>query len=502
MNRMIEEASNNKGVVAREAKNAKDVLVQTFDVLGKASENAMRFAVYKMERQRGASPREAAIRAKEITVNFNRQGKNTKYFSSVYAFFNPAVQGAYRFGNIIANNPKRATASLLALVAMKFGLGMMCEMFSGGDDDEPKGESAYDRLSDYVKATNWVIPLGWLPGEGNDDKFLCIPLPQSVRAITHISDMVVDMVYGRKTYLEAMRENALFSAGEFLPFDIDAIDLSSDNPWGTILQAASPTLARPIVENILNRDFMGNPITKEPFVQSQDYIPQYQLAFRTTSPILVGTSKFLNELAGGDELRSAKYQISENGQVEESALGSFMDANPAKMEHLFSGYFGGMFNPLIEVYDTMRGMTSKDIETQIESVSIANQFVKGPTSKPGYKKFYDMRDEAQNITNMNNLYKEEYRNENYRPLKSNRFNMEIAATFKAYDDVLKVLNNNIALLNSNSSKVDNYNEKRKELEEKRDALILEAATKYREICERRDKQMKDNTDEKDSRNRN
>lgn len=489
MNKLIKDAAADRGYISQEAVNAKDLLIETFDVLGKASENAMRFAVYKLEREKGSSAREAAIRAKEITVNFNRQGVNTKGWSAVYAFFNPAVQGAYRYAKLAKENPGRFISTVSALAAIKFGLGMICEMFSGGGDDEPKGESAYDRLSDYVKATNWVIPLGAFSEEG-EDKFLCIPLPQSVRGTTHIADLAVDVIYGKKDFGTAVKDFAMFNVGEFLPFDIDAIDLTGDNPWGTIMQAASPTVLRPVVENVINRDFMGNPISKEPYVRSQDYIPQYQLAFRSTSPLLVGTSKMLNELAGGDEKRSAKYQISQNGQIVETGR-SILDVNPAKIEHLFSGYFGGMFKPMLDVWDTMRSVTDKDVKTDVSSVALVNQFIKGPTSKPGYKMFYRLRDEAQMIEDVKNLYKDDYLNKHYVPLLSNGFNIEIANLYDIYSGLVKTYNENIMLLNNNKDSVEGYAEKVKELEKYRDQVILDAAIRYREICENRDNSNKE-----------
>lgn len=488
--KLLKEATANDGFVVRNGKEMWDTLTMTFDVMGKASENAMRFAVYKMERQRGATPREAAIRAKEITVNFNRQGVDTKGWSAAYAFFNPAVQGAYRYAKLAKEHPGRFVIATAALMAMKFGLGVICEMFSGGDD-EPDGESAYDRLSDYVKATNWVIPLSWMPGEGNDDKFLCIPLPQSVRASTHLSDCAVDILFGRKDFGEAIKDASLFAAGEFLPFDIDAIDVEGKRFIPSLVQSAMPTIARPLYEAyVSNRDFMGNPISKEPFLRDQDYIPQSELAFGSTSPILVGTSKFLNKLAGGDDYRSAGLQITQNGQVVESALGNFMDVNPARLEHLFSGYFGGVFKPVVDTWTTMSSFVDEDVELTAKSAVLVNQFIKGPTSKPGYKTYYRMRDENDNIVDMVNTYENQPASDEYKRLISNRYNHEVVEYYKTYSEIVKSLNESIALIKTNSASVEDYKEKIAELEAQRDALILEAATVYRDICKRRDNDNK------------
>ena len=483
--KMIKEATANDGVVVSGVKNTGKFIADTFDVLGKASENAMRFAVYKTERQNGATPREAAIRAKEITVNFNKQGRKTKGLSAWFAFFNPAVQGAYRYAKLAKEHPGRFVMATASLMALKFGMGVICEMFGGDDDEEKiKGESAYDRLSDYVKATNWVIPLSWM-GEEQKGKFLCIPLPQSVRASTYWADNAVDMLFGKKNFSEVVWDASLFAAGEFLPVDIDALDFKGNKFWQSFVQMLTPTVARPVIEAyVLNRDFMGNPISKEPYLRKENKAPQHSLAFSSTSPFLVGTSKFLNELAGGTEYRSAKWQYSQNGQIEESALRNFMDINPAKLEHLFSGYFGGMFKPVMDTWDIMTSGLDEDREFEMKSMPIVNQFIKGPTSPVGYKTYYRMRDEANNLIDCESIEEAVY-SDDWKALKSNKYNAEIVIAYKAYSDQVKNINEMIQLSRkSNSEKITDVI---KNLEEKRDKLILEAAKIYRDICERRDK---------------
>ena len=92
------------------------------------------------------------------------------------------------------------------------------------------------------------------------------------------------------------------------------------------------------------------------------------------------------------------------------------------------------------------------------------------------------------IENVGNLYKEDYGNKNYIPLMSNRFNVEIGNIYEVYSALVKTYNESIMLLNNNKESIEGYSESVKELEKYRDQVILEAAIKYREICERRDKE--------------
>jgi hypothetical protein len=225
---------------------------------------------------------------------------------------------------------------------------------------------------------------------------------------------------------------------------------------------------------------MGNPIYKEPFTKNQDYLPQHQMAFKSTSPLLVGASRFLNEVAGGSEYRSAG-KTSENGQAGESWIGSFMDVNPASAEHILSGYFGGMFKPVLDVWDTMTSVAEKDVETDISSIAIVNQFIKGPSSKPGYKRFYQMRDEVELINNLRAANKKEGISNDI--IDSNKYNQQILALYKEASEMINEANEAISMIEDK--------ERIREIEEARDAIILQAASMYREICDNRDKENKE-----------
>lgn len=462
-----------------ESKNAARVVFDAIDVAGKASENAMRFAVYMTEREKGATLREAAIRAKEITVNFNRQGLHTKGWSAAYAFFNPAIQGTFRFAQLAKTNPQRFWSTIAAITAAKVALTLLGEALGGGDDETD--ESTYARISDYVKATNLVIPMDWFGGSSKKGNYMAIPLPQSVRAFTRFGDEFVEVMSGRKKWYNGIWDATMFSIGEFLPVDIDAIDFTADNSIGTILKPFIPTIARPVYEVAINQNFMGNPIRKEPFVKSQDYIPQHKLAFNSTPSILVGTSEFLNRVAGGDDRRSAKYQISENGQVTESGWGSFMDVNPANIDHLAKGYFGGYYNLLIDLMDVAVGATSKDIDVNMNSIPIAGQFYKEVSTKPGYKSFYAMKEEVDNINNQLRNYKnssDDEEKQQYLNIKRSPNNVKLLKEYKKFSKNIERLNN--AKLKADKNQQEEY-------QDKLDAEYQKAGKFYKEFCKQREK---------------
>jgi hypothetical protein len=221
---------------------------------------------------------------------------------------------------------------------------------------------------------------------------------------------------------------------------------------------------------------MGNPVHKEPYLRDDDVTPQHQLAFNSTTPFLVGTSKMLNELAGGDEKRSAKYQISQNGLIDKSGLNIF-DINPASVEHVLSGYFGGPAKVFIDMYNVAYGATSKDVDIQNESYPILNQFLKEPTSKPGYKEFYEMVEYGKAVENLFGEYGADLgkpdTDEKVKNMFENNFNIKSLEMSKQYGD--QVRDKTREIMSAGSS------EDKERLTRERDEIVKDAAQKYSKL---------------------
>ncbi len=65
--------------------------------VNEAFENSIRMAAYVAARKNGISRAKSAQFAKNVTVNFNKQGEYGQVLNAVYLFFNAGVQGTARF---------------------------------------------------------------------------------------------------------------------------------------------------------------------------------------------------------------------------------------------------------------------------------------------------------------------------------------------------------------------------------------------------------------------
>lgn len=444
------------------------------------SENAMRFAVYKTELERlmkeaGVSePNQsmktlAAQASKDITVNFNRRGAQDSplaaFFGSMFAFFNASIQGTTTFLKLAKEDPVRFTEAMTAMIALSFLGSLFSALLSGGDDDDKE----YDRITDYVKFNNIVL---LNPLSSKKDEFITIPTPHGFRAFASMGPLVVDIIRGKKTELEAMGELAKNIAGEISPLSLSGFDLARPNSSAGLISYISPTPIRPFVEAYAtNQDYMGNEIAKKNFISSKDGItPQWKLAPKSTNKVLVGTSKFINSLFGGtDNISSAVPR--KVGRSEKYRYGFFTDFNPARIEHIFEGYLGGRLRFWNDVYKTTNSIIDKEVPAK-QNIPVFRRFYQEPKQKSGWPVFYETRDYVEQIDARMKDFKDRGDIQGEISL-NNYYNNSIVSIFKSYEkqvlDLSKMIND------------VNYERYKPNLEKSRDGLLRDFENRIYEL---------------------
>lgn len=307
MERFIKEAQDG---VTTKAKKGWRWIWDNVEFLNRSAEDTTRFMVYLTSRQMGRSIAESVANAKDITVNFNKKGRGTmgaNVLGFAYIFFNATIQSLANFGKLIANHPKKTAAALTTFGAS----GMITPMTAlalqamlSGDDDEP----TYWDLPEWVRRNNIVIYVG---GSG----YVTIPLPHELRPFYGMGELAFSTLMGKEEPDTALAKAAAGFAS-LMPFDF------TGNAGNAIVNF-TPTIAQPLVQLVVNKDYFGTPIYRKTAFNEQD--PEWTKAYKSTNQLLVGATEFLNELTGGDEVK--------NGLI---------DLNPAVIEHLYEGYLGGM----------------------------------------------------------------------------------------------------------------------------------------------------------------
>lgn len=450
---------------------------KTLDYMAMISENTMRFTVYYTEVNRlleeenakraiagevlWTSPtvdmhKAAAYAAKESTTNFNRKGTASQTFGALYAFFNASVQGTRNGLALAKRHPKKFTKAISALVAFSL-VSHLLSAFVAGDGDD--GENEYFNLSEYVRYNNFIFVN---PFKSGKKEFITIPAPHFFRAFTSIGALTVEIIYGKKKFSDATWSLSKNIASEVIPTNISGFDATSINSAKGLFNILSPTPIRPIVEAYLTEiDYKNEKIVNKPYVSmNEKHIPQWQMANKKTNKLLIGTTKFINNLAGGTDNTSSAFYIDNNGQLAKNPLGYLLDINPSRVEHIFEGYLGGRLKFWNDTYKTAANALNGEVIAR--DVPVFNRLYQSPREhNNAWALYFETRDEVERLKL---LMESMDKTGNVNELKklNNGYNIAKIELFESYYNTLKDINS----LYHNTS-----GEAQKNIEQKREEII-------------------------------
>ena len=383
----VRDIEQHKNDIRRELKraNGKLSITKAFNLLGekldeynRAVENCARFAAYLTSREMGRTVERSIYDAKEISVNFNKKGSGAKFMNAVgqtkigtasafvsgigrsgFVFWNAAIQGTTNFGRQFKKHPAKAfTAS-----AIMFLLGAVIAGIGMGDGDDDADANSYWNLPEYVRRSNILFKIG--------DQWVSIPLPVEYRAIYGMGELMVSAMSGKEHFTGSELGKAIAGqATQVLPIDF--------LEGGGGVKAFVPSAVKPFAEVYSNKGWTGMPIYKD--TPYNKYMPEWTKAYKSANKYLVGIAKTLNEATGGDAYTKGS-----------------VDINPAQIEYLLNGYFGGVsgtIDKLSKSAETIAG----DREYDPRNFLLLNRILKNG----------DERTEARAINNEYMRVKEEH----------------------------------------------------------------------------------------------
>jgi hypothetical protein len=375
-------ALKQRNVFVKAGREAWTALFDCIEFGNRCAEDVSRFTTYATSRQMGRSIQRSVADAKEITVNFNKKGSGAKAggvtgiaadaVRTLYLFSNAAIQGLVNVGRISKAHPFKAGAVVASFMAMGLAQPAINELLfsvlGGGDgDDDP-----YNNLPDFVRHSNLCFYVGNINGNSN---FFTIPLSIELRAFFGLGEMLSQYGEGNISAGDAATEFAT-SLCELTPINF----LGS----GGVIDSATPDFAKPVEQILQNTDFTGKPIYRKSSFNTA--YPEWTKAYSGTSKMLVKGCKALNELSGGDNVKSG-----------------MIDVNPAMVEHLVTGYTGGLGQTFIDVAKIMQMGMVPDYRNP-RNVPIAKAFIRQSdertsyaSTKAQYQKYMEWYKEEQHL---------------------------------------------------------------------------------------------------------
>ena len=331
----VRDIEQHKNDIQRELKRANgkigikrslSLLGEKLDEYNRAVENCARFAAFLTSREMGRTIARSIYDAKDISVNFNKKGSGAKFMKATgqtkigktsafisgigrsgYVFWNAAIQGTTNFGRQFKRHPAKAftaSATMFILGALIAGMGM------GDDGDDDK--NSYWNLPESVRRSNILFRVG--------EQWVSIPLPVEYRSIYGMGELMVSAMSGKEHFTNSELGKAIAGqVTQILPIDF------LEGEGG--VKAFVPSAVKPFAEVISNKGWTGMPIYKDtPYNKN---MPEWTKTYKSANKYLVGLAKTLNEVTGGDAYTKGSVNI-----------------NPAQIEYLLNGYFGGVSNTI------------------------------------------------------------------------------------------------------------------------------------------------------------
>ena len=340
------------------------LLAEKFDELNRAVENCARFAAFVTSREMGRSIDRAIYDAKEISVNFNKKGSGAKFYGATgqttagnasalvsglgrsgYVFWNAAIQGTTNFGRQVKRHPAKAFTRMAAM----FLLGAIVAYLGGDDDEDDK--NAYYNLPENVRRSNILFRAG--------DSWISIPLPIEYRAFYGMGELMTSVLSGKEHLTGGeIAEAVLGQATQILPIDF--------LEGGGGLNAFVPSAAKPLWEAyVTEKSWTGMPLYKDtPFNKD---MPEWTKAYKSANKHIVNLAAVLNDATGGDPYTKGA-----------------IDINPAKVEYMLNGYFGGVFRTIDKLTKTAETIVGER-EYDPRSILLVNQLVKAGDERTEYR---------------------------------------------------------------------------------------------------------------------
>ncbi len=400
----------------------------------KLAELNARLATFITSRERGYGLRQSIRDAKEVTVNFDRRGRDSRYFGAWFLFWNAGRQSNRRKLELFLEHPGRFIKSRAVIwtvaIAKPFLLGTIMSSLFGIDWEDYM--TRYFDLPDFIRYNNIVFLTA-------DGKVYRMPLSPSFRPDMTLVENFAELIY-RKVFNDKDGKYDVVKGSADILKSLSA-DLGDPTRWDAdgkgklVGWAPAPIMAS--AELLGNTDFTGRPIYKKGNTAS----PGYKNVYSGTNSFYVGTGKWLNRVSGGEE-----------------AYGSWLgrNVNPAVVEHYVDSWLGGLGNFAVKIYgmvmsgiDVLGGTSDTFMDGRYEQIPFVGKLYAGDAEMLGEREvrddIYDARRLVESYNDVRSNFRktdEDYENnpKTSQYLENNEYRIdELKDLLKKYDEVTEEL---------------------------------------------------------------
>jgi hypothetical protein len=331
----------NRGGVLNMRKQGKRI-VNAFDSWNQIFEDSTRLSAYKTALYKGMSRDQAAIIAKNSTINFNKKGTGGPVINGLYMFANASIQGSTKLIRAM-KNPKVAAA-----VATTVG-GSVWAVNSWNDKVDPEWR---EKTSKWDRDSNMVVVI---PSDDGTVKYITIPVSWGLKPMKVMADMAYDASNGHLS-----EQGILKSTGEVMASFWDAY-----NPVGgtDMVSSAVPSFLDIPVDIARNQKWSGSKMRPE----DKEGVPASENFFQNKEGVSSDKSKIFGLLRKGTAALADK-------------TGGAVQLNPANLKYALDGYLSGFGKSITGAIETGIAV-SKGSLPQASDTPFARRFYKEKTEE-------------------------------------------------------------------------------------------------------------------------
>lgn len=263
-----------------------------------------RFATYKMCREAGMNPQKAFYAAMDITVNFRRNGINSKTLNQFIPFFNAGVQATDKMiryftaedlremkfvggagdggdggdgtGKWVEVNGKERGRAIAGRIAFSAALSLiMAALVVAWSRRNKESKDDFDMLSNYTKNSYFCISLG-------NGKYFTIPKGQNVAVLESFFERLLERTVGDNDhafdeYYSYLTDSTLPSiVSDFAEYPVNVLANGGQEATLDLISGTLGSLGAvgEMAQLFANKDYLGRPIVSKQN-KDKDYPLQY-----------------------------------------------------------------------------------------------------------------------------------------------------------------------------------------------------------------------------------
>ena len=308
-----------------------EMFVQAVDNWNTVFEDSTRLSVYKTALESGKTRDQAAILAKEATLNYNKMGTGGPIINSLWMFSNASIQGSTKMLKAM-RNPKVAGSVITSVGASVWATNEWNDMI------DPEWR---EKIPEWDRQNSLAIMMP--PGEDGEFNYFVIPVSWGIKPIKVAADYAFDLASGRA-------DNPQEAAGAVFSAIVEGY-----NPVGgtDFTSAITPTIIDLPVEISRNKGWYGSKIRPD----WDRYAPASIQYFDSLEDTITGRT----------------FVMASKGL---SGIG--IEVSPANFNYAYGQLIGGAGRSANRVVDTSAGVIAGE-DVPVKDIPFVNRFYR---SKP------------------------------------------------------------------------------------------------------------------------